>query len=326
MIRHLFTSRGLALFLLLVLLVVGFSVFVDGFLDWPALCKQSRYWVATGIVAVPMTFIIATAGIDLSVGSIVALAGVTLGLLYVDAGWSIWLAGFAAVATGAAAGALNGGISSYLRVPPLVVTLATMALFRGLAMGLSRARSLGGFSEGFRWLAGGNVLAFLPGGGEQTYLPFSLVIMLLIFAVGGVLMRKSWIGRFAECIGANETAAAFAAIDVRNLKALLYTASGTACGVAALFHTSLYATAKADTAVGLELEAIAAVVVGGTRISGGRGSVLGTLLGLLIIGVLRHGLLMAGVRQQYVVIYVGILVVVAAVLNERIASRKGGVE
>ena len=326
MIKRVLATREFALFVLLALIFSGLGLFVDGFLDWPDLFRQSRYWVATGMIAVPMTFIIATAGIDLSVGSIVALAGVVVGLLYGDAGWSIWSASAAAMLTGAAAGAFNGGISSYLRVPPLVVTLATMALFRGLAMGLSRARSLGGFPPGFRWLSNGNSLGFLAGENGQPYAPFSFVVMLLLFAAGWVLMRKSWVGRFTECVGENETAAVFAAIDVRWLKAMLYTASGLVCGIGALFHTALYATAKADTAAGLELEAIACVVVGGTRISGGRGSVTGTLLGLLIIGVLRHGLLMAGVRQQYVLIYVGILVIVAAVLNERIALRKGGVE
>ncbi len=323
--KRILATREFALFILLALIFSAFGLFVDGFLDGPNLFRQSRYWVAMGIIAVPMTFIIATAGIDLSVGSIVALAGVVVGLLYTDAGWNIWAASAAAILVGAAAGAFNGGISSYLSVPPLVVTLATMALFRGLAMGLSQARSLGGLPSEFRRLAGGNALGFLAGESGQPYVPLSLVTMLLFFAAGWVLMRKSWVGRFTMCIGENETAAAFAAIDVRRLKALLYTASGLACGVAALFHTALYATAKADTAVGLELEAIACVVVGGTRISGGHGSVTGTLLGLLIIGVLRHGLLMAGIRQQYVVIYVGILVIVAAVLNERIASRKGSV-
>lgn len=325
MIKRVIATREFALFLLLVVVFLGFSFFVDGFLNWQGLFRRSRYWVAIGMIAVPMTFVIATAGIDLSVGSIVALAGVVLGLLYKDAGWSIWLACMAAIMVGAAAGAFNGGVSSYLRIPPLVVTLATMALFRGLAMGLSRARSLGGLPTGFRWLANGNALGFIAGDGNQPFLPFSLVMMLLVFIIGWVLMRKSWVGRFTECIGENETAAAFAAIDVRFMKTLLYTASGLMCGFAALFHTALYATAKADTAVGMELEAIAAVVVGGTRISGGRGSVIGTLLGLLIIGILRHGLVMADIRQQYVVIYVGILVIVTAVLNEWIASRKGGV-
>lgn len=323
MIVRFAASRGVALVALLALILLGFGIFVPGFLDWAALCRQSRYWVATGIVAVPMTFIIASAGIDLSVGSILALAGVTLGLLYSDAEWNIYAACAGAVVAGAAAGAINGGVSSYLRVPPLVVTLATMALFRGLAMGLSRARSLGGFPEGFTSISSGRTFGVFGLQVGQSALPFSFAAMLFVFLAGWVLMRASWLGRYAECIGENETAAAFAAIDVRRLKTLLYMASGAACGVAALFHTALYATAKADTASGLELEAIACVVVGGTRISGGRGSVTGTLLGLLIIGILRHGLLMAGVRQQYVIIYVGILVIVAAVLNERIALRKG---
>lgn len=314
--------RELVLLLFLLLMFGASSLFIEGFWDWPSLLRRSRYWAATGMVAVPMTFIISTAGIDLSVGSMMALSGITLGLLYNDAHWPIAWAACAAVAVGIAAGAFNGTVISYGRVPPLVATLATMALFRGIAMGLSRARSLKGFPDRFTWLGQGNVLDVFGTRGNGPFVPVSFLVMLGMFAIGGLLLRRTWIGRFAECIGENETAAEFAAIDVRRMKLVLYTACGLACGLAALFHTALYATAKADTARGLELEAIACVVVGGTRISGGRGSMSGALFGLLIIGILRHGLLMAEVKSQYIIICVGLLLIVAAILNERLAARR----
>jgi len=322
MIRRLVTSREAILFALLAALFLGFAVFVDGFANVSSLLQRSRYWVATGMIAVPMTFIIATAGIDLSVGSMVALCGVVLGLLYRDAGWPIAAAVVGAVLTGLAAGAFNGGVSSYLRVPPLVVTLATMALFRGLAMGLSKARSLGGLPDGFLWLRNGNAWV-LVGGDPGFYVPVSVFALAAVFAVGWVVMRRTWVGRFAECIGENPVAAAFAAINVRRLTFALYAACGLVCGIAALFHTALYYAAKADTARGMELEAIACVVVGGTRISGGSGTIAGTLLGLLIIGILRYGLEMAGVKSQHVVIVVGFLLIATAVFNEWMATRKG---
>ncbi len=322
-VQRFFLAREGILFLALLFMVIVFSVTVDGFLDAASILRRSRYWVAMGMVAVPMTFIIATAGIDLSVGSIVALSGMALGLLYGDAGWPIAVAAVAAVGVGTLAGAFNGGVSSYLRVPPLVVTLATMALFRGIAMGLSQARSIGGFPDGFRYLDRGNALD-LFGAGQYFELPVSLVAMLFVFVFGALLLRRTWIGRFTQCLGENETAASFAAIDVRKMKWALYTAMGTVCGVAALFHTALYGTAKADTAAGMELEAIACVVVGGTRISGGHASVLGTLLGLLIIGMLRYGLEMAGVRSQNVIIFVGMLLIATAVFNEAMAAKTGG--
>jgi rhamnose transport system permease protein len=250
----------------------------------------------------------------------VALCGIVLGLLYRDAGLPIAAAACGAILVGAAAGGANGGVSSYVGVPPLVVTLATMALFRGIAMGLSKGAPVKEFPSGFEWISQGNVVQVGSDSGETAYIPAPLVALLVTFLVGAVILRRSWIGRYIECIGENETAARFAAIDVRRLKLGLYTVCGAVCGCAALFQTALYATAKADTAAGLELDAIACVIVGGTRISGGHATMLGTLLGLLIIGILRYGLEMAGVRSQYIIILMGLLVVVTATLNERIGA------
>ena len=320
MIRRLLTARESILLYVFAAMFVAFSIKVEGFFDWFSLLEISRYWVAAGMLAVPMTFIIATSGIDLSVGSIVAMSGIVLGLLYSDAQVPIAVACMAAILAGTLAGAFNGGISSYLGIPPLVVTLATMALFRGLAFGLSQARSVSDFPDGFLWLSQGDAFSIPTGNGGSIYLPVPLIALAAVIAVGWFLMRHSWVGRFTECLGENETAAHFAAIPVRRLKLALYTACGAVCGIAAIFNTALYSTAKADAATGMELEAIACVVIGGTRISGGQGSVLGTLLGLLIIGILRYGLKMAGMRSQHVVIVVGALLIVTAVLNERMAS------
>ena len=159
-------------------------------------------------------------------------------------------------------------------------------------------------------------------GPASVSIPTPILALVIVVLAGSLLLRRTWIGRFTELLGENPVAARFAAIDVRWLTFGLYTACGAVCGVAALFHTALYASAKADTAMGMELEAIACVVVGGTRISGGKGSVLGTLLGLLIIGILRYGLEMAGVKSVYVVILVGILLVTTAVFNEWAAARE----
>ena len=310
--------RDAALLSVLFVMLVGFGLTVDGFLDWFNLFDRARYWVAPGIIAVPMTFIIATAGIDLSVGSIVALAGIALGMMSQHV--PIAMASCAAVAVGTLAGAFNGGVISLLRVPPLVVTLATMALFRGVAMGISQGAPYGGFSQGFTWISQGDLFA-LSLGETSAHVPVPIVALLAVVIAGVLIMRRTWIGRFTEHLGENETAARFAAIDVDWLRFGIYTACGALCGVAALFHTALYATAKADTALGLELDVIACAVVGGTRISGGRASVTGTLLGLLIIGILRYGLDMAGMKSQYVIIFVGALLIVTAVFNEWVGAR-----
>lgn len=315
--KRLIASREFLLFVLLAMVYLAFALSVDGFSDGENLLRRARYWVPTGLIAVPMTFIMATAGIDLSVGSMVALSGVVLGMLYADAGCPIAWAVCGAVLAGALCGAINGLVISRIGVPPLVVTLATMALFRGVAMGLSQARAFADFPQGFQWIGQGTVFSL----GNCPQVPFSLLLMGGVFVLGWMVMRRTWIGRFTEAIGENPTAARFAAIDVRTMQLALYTVCGAICGMAAVVHTALYATAKADTARGLELDVVACVVVGGTRISGGQGAMAGSLLGLLLIGILRHGLLMADVRAQYVIIAVGMLLIVTAVLNEWMASR-----
>jgi len=311
-------GRDAALFAVLIVMVVAFGIKVEGFLDWFNILDRARYWIVPGIIAVPMTFIIATSGIDLSVGSIVALSGIVLGMVFQET--NIATAVCAAIMVGAFAGAINGGVIGFLRVPPLVVTLATMALFRGIAMGLSKGAPFGGYPSGFTWISQGDLFA-LPISKTPAYVPAPILALLFVAVGGGLIMRRTWIGHFTEHIGENETAARFAAINVNGLQFGIYTACGALCGIAALFHTALYATAKADTAQGLELDVIACVVVGGTRISGGRASVMGTLLGLLIIGILRYGLDMAGVKSQYIIIFVGVLLIVTAVFNEWVGAR-----
>ncbi len=324
LIKKVLGHREAMLAAALLLLFVYFSWRAPGFFDAFNLLERSRYWVAPGLIVVPMTFIIATSGIDLSVASILAMSAMVMGLAFRDLGLPIYAAACCAVLTGLAAGAFNGGIASYLRIPPLVVTLATMTLYRGIAMGLSRARPVGGFPQGFHWLGQGNLFQVPGTAANPVYVPFSLLVLLAVFAVGWVVMHRSWVGRFTELIGENETAARFAGIDASLLKCLLFTACGGLCGLAAIFHTAFYATAKADTALGMELEVIACVVIGGTRISGGRASIPGALLGLLIIGILQFGLEMSGVRSRNIIIIVGLVLILTAVVNERFSNRYTG--
>lgn len=320
MIKAVLTARETILVAILAGLFAFFAVKAEGFLDAGGLLDQTRYWVVPGLLAVPMTFIIATGGIDLSVGAIMALSAIVLGMLHVDREWPIWLAAGAALLTGLCAGAINGAVSSFLRIPPLVVTLATMTLFGGLAMGLSQAKAFTGYPESFGAISQGNIYNF----SEFAGFPVPLAALLLVVFAGSVVLRRSWVGRFTECIGENETAARFAAIEVEKLKFALYAACGLVAGLAACFNVALFDTAKANAGAGLELEAIACVVVGGTRISGGHGSVVGTLLGLCIIGILRYGLDLYGLPSEAVIIVVGVLLIVTAVFNEWIARRQGG--
>jgi rhamnose transport system permease protein len=311
-ISSLFTPHEWGLLALVAALFGFFSFYADGFLDPYNLSDRSRHLVEIGLIAVPMTFIICTGGIDLSVGSMMILSAIVMGSAWRDLGFNIWMAVGMAVATGAFAGLVNGWLGSYLGIAPLVVTLATRALYRGLALGISSADPVRKFP-----------LEFLRTS-ELTlgYIPYPFLLMVAVIVVGHLFFRKSWIGRYAVAIGANERAAEFAAVPTRSLKLGLYAFSGLMCGIAAPIYVARFATANPEHAGTLELDVIATVVVGGTRITGGSGSVLGTGLGLLAVGTLRYGLDLTGFPQQGQTILMGLVVIVMAVLNEWTSRRR----
>lgn len=313
-------SRELGLFALLAVICVGFAMASENFRDPYNFLDRTRQWVEIGLIAVPMTFIIATAGIDLSVGSLLALCSIVAGLCFQELGLPLPLALVCGMLAGGAGGALNAVAVSGLRVPPLVATLATMAIFRGLAMGLSQADPVGGFP---RWFTDWGSISAL---GSGDYLvPYQTLILIGLVGVGALIFRLSCVGRWTVQIGENPKAARFSAVPVDRLLFALYTACGLVCGLAAVIHTARFATARPDAAIGLELEVIACVVIGGTRITGGNGSVIGTFLGVLILGTLRFGMDMLGVLQQYQIILVGLLVIGTAIANEWLAGRNQGV-
>lgn len=287
-------------------LFVGFASVAEGFLDPWNLSDRSRHLVEVGLIAVPMTFIICTGGIDISVGSMMVLSGIVMGAAWRDWGLGMGVALLLSVLTGTLAGFLNGWMGSFLGIAPLVVTLATRALYRGLALGISSADPVRKFPPEFLRVAELNVV----------FVPHTFLLLLAAIVAGHMVFKRSWIGRFSVAIGASECAAEFAAVPTRALKTGLYTFSGFMCGLAAPIYVSRFATANPEHAPTLELEVIAAVVVGGTRITGGNGSVLGTGLGILAVGILRFGLDMTGFAQQWQTILMGLVVIVMAVLNE----------
>ncbi len=313
-----FSGRELALALMVIAVGAGFGLTVPGFLDPLSLSDRSRHWVEIGLVAVPMTFIIAAGGIDLSVGSLLALAMMVAGRFHA-AGWPLPAVIVAALATGLAGGLFNAAMIRLLRLPPLVVTLATLALFRGLAYGLSGAQPVGDWPEAFTdW---GSFGAWRPAAGWE--IPWVLLILLVVVAAGAVVFHRHVLGRQARQLGENPTAARFAGLDATRVQLAIYGLSGLACGAAAVCWIARFATAHPGAGQGLELDVIAVVVIGGTRITGGSGSVIGTFLGLLLLGLLRYGLDVSSVTQQDQAILVGGLVVLVAILNERWAGRAG---
>lgn len=307
LIRH---ETFLALLLVAVLIVLSFQS--DRFFTVSNLLNQGRLMTEIGLIAIAMTFVIATGGIDLSVGSILGLAAILTGVFWQNVGLPLPLAAAAAIAVGTFAGFANGFIITRFRVPPLIATLATLALYRGLAEGISQARSVRGYPDWF----------YVLGQGEVLGVPTQLWI-LLVAAVGAaiILAYTRW-GRTVYAIGSNEVASRFSGLSVEKTKLALYTASGFAASLAAVIFVSRVSTTRSDMGTGIELDAITAVVLGGTSIFGGRGTILGTMIGLCLIQALKNGLSLAGVRGDGTIMLIG-AVLILAILASNLFERSG---
>ena len=281
------------------------------FVSWDTQADLSSHVWEMALLAIPLTLIIITGGIDLSVGATMSLAAVTMGLAW-RAGLGVWPAVGLALAVGLAAGALNGSLVVVLRVHPLIVTLATMSAYRGVAEGLIGADPVSGFPAAFGALAEPLIVGVPPAG----------ALFVVLAAAAGVLLGRTATGRELRAIGHNETAARFSGVAVARTKLLLYTASGLVAAVAAVLFVARRDTAKADVGAGLELAAITAVVLGGTSIFGGRGRILGTVLGVLLLHEVRAFVAWRWHHDELTFIIVGALLILSVLVHSVLTRRK----
>lgn len=261
------------------------------------------------IVAAGMTFVIISGGIDLSVGSIVALSGVVLGTLLHD-GQPAAVAIPGALLVGVTAGLLNGLLISVGGLPPFIATLGMMSVARGAALVFTEGRPVSGFDGGFRWLATGNA----------GPIPAPIVVMVAVYAAAHVVLTRTTFGRYVYAIGGNEEATRLSGVSVRFHKTAIYCVAGLTSGIAAVVLTARLNSAQPIAGMMYELDAIAAAVIGGTSLMGGEGSLGGTLVGALIMGVLRNGLNLLGVSSFVQQIVIG-AVIVGAVLVDTLLKR-----
>ena len=296
--RSLLVRHETILGILLVAALVVLAFQSDRFFTTENLLNQGRLMAEVGLVALAMTFVIVTGGIDLSVGSTLGLVAILLGVFWQNLGLPLPLAMVLGIVAGGIAGLVNGLIITRFGVPPLIATLATLALYRGLAEGISQARSVRGYPEWF----------FSLGQGELLGVPVQLWIFGLLAVVAAVILGLSTFGRATYAIGSNAVASRFSGLRVDRTLLLIYTASGLIAGLAAVIFVSRVSTTRSDMGTGLELDVITAVVLGGTSIFGGRGTVIGTLLGLVLMQALKNGLALSGVKGD------GTIVVIGAVL------------
>jgi ribose/xylose/arabinose/galactoside ABC-type transport system permease subunit len=276
--------------------------------------EVARTGVEIGLLALALSAVILTGGIDLSVGSLLGLSAVIMGAAWHDFGLSMGVAALVGVAVGAAGGALNAFLVARLGVPPLIVTLGTFSLFRGLAEGWTAGvRNYTDFPAPFLFLGQGR----LPGG-----LPTQLPLLLAAAAFFWLLLHRTGPGRGIRAIGFSPEGARYAGIPVARRLALVYVLSGLMSGLAAVVYAARLGQAKADAGTGYELVAITAVVLGGTSIFGGRGTVHGTLLGIVALVVLQDGLRLADLPAELAGIATGVLLIAAIGANRLFAERK----
>jgi rhamnose transport system permease protein len=297
----------------LLLAVIIMAQLSPSFLTSRNFFQITRFIAEIGLISLGMTAVILTGGIDLSVGSILGLSAISMGFLFYQ-GVPIWLAAIAAIMVGTLAGAVNGALITLTRVHPLIVTLATLAIYRGLALGISQGQSFRGYPEWF----------FVLGQGYVGPVPVQLIVFGLLALVFVVLLGRTVFGRKLYGLGHNETAARFAGIHVDKVIWTVYSLSGLLSGLAAVIFVSRVSTARADAGTWYELDAITAVVLGGTALTGGQGGILGTLLGLLIIGVVRNGLTLAFVPGEVQSVFIGLILIAAVAFNQRLRGRRRG--
>lgn len=289
----------------LIVLMAFFSIANSNFLTWSNISGILLSTAVIGILALGTTFVIITGGIDLSLGTGMTLASVMTGVFLVSFGLPLIVGVLGGILTGALMGMINGFNVAVLKIPPFIATLAMMLIAQGLALVISGAAPIY-FSDvpGFASIAMGSPI---PG----TRLPTAVFILFALTAIAAVILGKSILGRYTFSIGSNEEATSISGINVRKWKILVYTLSGVFTGIAGVVIASRLNSAQPALGLGYELQAIAAVVIGGTSLQGGKGSVIGTIIGALIMGVLTNGLRIMSIPQEWQTVVVGLVILVA---------------
>lgn len=273
-----------------------------------------------GVLAIASTFIIITSGIDLSVGVLMTFCAVMAGMFMVNLGLPLPLGVLGAVAVGALSGCTSGLAITKLKVPPFIATLGMMMLLKGLSLIITGARPIyfndvDGFDQIAlgSWI--GDIFPLLP-------IPNGVLIMFLVAIVCAVVLNKTALGRYTFALGSNEEAVRLSGVNVDRWKIIIYTFSGGICGIAGLLIASRLNSAQPALGQGYELDAIAAVVIGGTSLSGGVGTILGTIIGAFIMSVLINGLRIMSVAQEWQMVLTGVIIILAVYTDNLRRNKK----
>jgi rhamnose transport system permease protein len=296
---------------LIFIVVIANTQLSPYFLDAGNLSRTSSDFMEIGLMMLPMVFIIITGNIDLSVASNMGMSASFMGLLH-NMGVNIWVAALAALLLGTLGGMLNGYLISRVKLPALVVTLGTYAFYRGLAYGFLGDQAARGYPEAFTYFGQGKIL--------ETLIPFSVALFLFMAVIFGLVLHRTTFGRYLYSIGNNENATNYSGIPVAKIKFIIYTLSGFMASLAGLILAARFGSTRPDNGTGLELAVITAAVLGGVDINGGKGSMLGASLSLLLIGLMRFGMGLLNIQGQVQGIAIGLLLILSILIPSLVRS------
>jgi ribose/xylose/arabinose/galactoside ABC-type transport system permease subunit len=304
-ISNFFTEFGVVV--ALILIIVTLSILSPSFLEFQNLINLLRQISINAVLAIGMTYVILTKGIDLSVGSILAFSGIVAASFVSGESNNLFLAIVLGIASGLILGLVNGVVIAKFKITPFIVTLGMMAVARGFSFLYSDGRPISNLSDSF----------LLIGGGELAYIPIPLWITAIVFIVFSIILYQTKFGRYVYAIGGSENAARISGIKVDRTLIKVYGIMGLLAGIAGVILTSRVSAGLPQAGTAYELDAIAAVVIGGTSLNGGRGRLWGSLIGAIIIGVVNNGLDLLGVSSYWQQVVKGVIIVLAVMLDRK---------
>ncbi len=311
--------QKLLAFASLILLLIGFSIASPNFMQTSNMIAILQATSVNGVLAVAATLVIITGGIDLSVGTLMTFCAVIAGVVLTNLGMPLPIGVLAAIGTGALCGLCSGTFVAKMKIPPFIATLGMMLILKGLSLVISGTRPIyfndtPGFDQISRGSLIGEVLPALP-------IPNGVLILFIVALAASYVLGRTVLGRYTFALGSNEEAVRLSGVNTDFWKMAVYSLAGAICGIAGILIASRLNSAQPALGLGYELEAIAAVVIGGTSLSGGRGTVLGTLIGALIMAVLTNGLRVLSVAQEWQTVVTGAIIILA-VYADMVRRRK----
>lgn len=303
----------------LIVLLIGFSIVSPNFMQMSNMMAILQATSVNGVLAIAATLVIITGGIDLSVGTLMTFTAVTAGVVLTNAGMPLPLGVLAAIGMGAFCGLCSGTFVAKMKIPPFIATLGMMLILKGLSLVVSGTRPIyfsdtPGFDQISRGSLIGDIIPWLP-------IPNGVLILFLVAIATSYILSRTVLGRYCFALGSNEEAVRLSGVNTDRWKMAIYALAGGICGIAGILIASRLNSAQPALGLGYELEAIAAVVIGGTSLSGGRGTVLGTLIGALIMAVLTNGLRVLSVAQEWQTVVTGAIIILA-VYADMVRRRK----